>query len=107
MRRALVGIVPDEILNRKRKAFVVRAPLVAISRDWPNLVEMTQHMVSGSLGIVDPKRVFSGLQKARRGEEPSSFRLMRTVYMENWLRNVLRPGLDMTANPELAWQASL
>src|SRR5207302_23975 len=30
MRRALVGIVPDEILNRKTKAFVSRAPLVGI-----------------------------------------------------------------------------
>jgi asparagine synthase (glutamine-hydrolysing) len=49
MRRALIDIVPEEILNRKRKAFVARAPLAAISTDWANLVEMTQHMVSSSL----------------------------------------------------------
>ncbi|MGA7630730.1 MAG: asparagine synthase-related protein, partial [Terriglobales bacterium] len=30
MRRALIGIVPDEILNRKTKAFVARSPMVAI-----------------------------------------------------------------------------
>ena len=52
LRRALAGIVPGEILNRNRKAFVARAPLVSISSDWTNLVEMTQHMISGSLGLV-------------------------------------------------------
>ena len=35
MRRALVGIVPDEILNRKTKAFVARSPMVAIANDGP------------------------------------------------------------------------
>ena len=39
MRRALVGIVPDEILNRKRKAFVARSPMVAIKNDWAHFVE--------------------------------------------------------------------
>src|SRR5213075_2882466 len=52
MRRALVGIVPDEILNRKTKAFVARAPMKTVSRDWAKLMEMTQNMVIGSLGIV-------------------------------------------------------
>jgi asparagine synthase (glutamine-hydrolysing) len=110
MRRALVGIVPDEILGRKRKAFVVRAPLVAISRDWANLVEMTQHMLTGSLGIVDAKHLLSALQKARGGEDPSSFRLMRTIYMEYWLRSVLRSGiatLDRKAETEFGCGATL
>jgi len=110
MRRALVGIVPDEVLGRKRKAFVVRAPLVAISKDWTNLVEMTQHMLSASLGIVDAKRLFSALQKARCGEDPFSFRLVRTIYMEYWLRSVLRSGvaiLDRNPETDLAWRAAL
>src|SRR5439155_15852820 len=68
MRRALVGIVPDEILNRKGKAFVARAPMVAISNDWAHLIEMTQNMLSSSLGIVDSERISEALQKARRGE---------------------------------------
>jgi asparagine synthase (glutamine-hydrolysing) len=110
MRRALLGIVPDEILGRKRKAFVVRAPLVAISRDWVHLAEMSQHLLTGSLGIVDAKRFLSALQKARCGEDPSSFRLMRTIYMEYWLRSVLRSGianLDRNAETELVYRASL
>ena len=69
MRRALVGIVPDEILNRKTKAFVTRSPMVAISNDWAHFAEMTQNMLSSSLGIVDPERISEALQKVRRGEE--------------------------------------
>jgi asparagine synthase (glutamine-hydrolysing) len=109
MRRALVGIVPDEILNRKGKAFAARAPLVAISTNWPHFVEMTRHMVSSSLGIVDAERLLAVLQKGRRGEEISSVPLMRTLSLEAWLRNLRTLGtirLDTSLNPELAWQAS-
>ena len=109
MRRALVGIVPDEVLNRKNKAFVARAPLVAISRDWAQWVEITQHMVSSSLGIVDPERILDVLQKARRGEEVPMLPLMRTNAIEVWLRNLRTLGivnLGTSVKPELALQAS-
>ena len=104
MRRALAGIVPNEILNRKRKAFVAREPLLRIARDWANLVEMTQHMISESLGIVDIEPFFSALQNARHVEE-HSFRLRRTIHIESWLRNLLRlKNIDFGSitNAELA-----
>jgi asparagine synthase (glutamine-hydrolysing) len=109
MRRALVGIVPDEILNKKGKAFVARAPLVRISRDWANLVEMTQHMVSSSLGIVDDERILGFLQKARRGEEVPTVILTRTIWIEGWLRDLGTVGivsLDTDVRPGLTLQAS-
>jgi asparagine synthase (glutamine-hydrolysing) len=92
MRRALVGIVPDELLNRKRKAFVARAPLTAISSDWSRLVEMTQHMVSISLGIVEEKRFLEALQRARHGQEVSTITVMRTLGIETWLRHLSNKG---------------
>jgi asparagine synthase (glutamine-hydrolysing) len=107
MRRALVGIVPDEILNKKGKAFVARSPMLAISKDLANLVEMTQHMVSSSLGIVDPERLSDALQKVRRGEEVPMITLRRTVCLEGWLRDLRTLGivnLDTTRKPEFAWQ---
>src|SRR5882762_10129584 len=110
MRRALVGIVPDEILNRKRKAFVARAPMVAISNNWAHIAEMTQNMLSSSLGIVDSERISDALQKVRRGDEVPMVSLMRTVYIEGWLRNLRTLGimsLDTTRKPELEWQASI
>jgi len=92
MRRALVGIVPDDILNRKSKALVARAPLLGISADWVKLTEMTQQMLSSSLGIVDSHNFLAALEKARRGEELSPRRLTRTMYFEAWLRKALSSG---------------
>jgi asparagine synthase (glutamine-hydrolysing) len=102
MRRALVGIVPDEILNRKTKAFVARSPMVAISNDWVHFAEMTQNMLSSSLGIVDPERISEALQKVRRGEEVPIVTLMRTLSLEGWLKDLPALGiinLDTTVKP--------
>src|SRR6202167_3499195 len=78
MRRALVGMVPDEILNRKRKAFVTRSSMVAISNDWAHFAEMTENMVSSSLGIVAPEHILEALQKVRRGKQVPMITLQRT-----------------------------
>jgi asparagine synthase (glutamine-hydrolysing) len=110
MRRALVGIVPDEILDRKTKAFVARSPMVAISNDWAHFAGMTQNMLSSSLGIVDPKRISEALQKVRRGEEVPIIILRRTLCLEEWLKDLRALGiinLDTTLKPNLRWQASI
>jgi asparagine synthase (glutamine-hydrolysing) len=110
MRRALVGIVPDEILNRKTKAFIARSSMVAISNDWANLMEATQNMVSSSLGIVDPKRISEALHKVRRGEEIPMVTLRRTLFVEGWLKDLRAFGiinLDTTLKPKLKWQSSI
>ena len=110
MRRALVGIVPDEILNRKTKAFVARSPMVAISNDWAHFAGMTQNMLSSSLGIVDPERLSAALQKVRRGEEVPIVPLMRTLFLEGWLKDLRALGiinLDTNLKPHLRWPASI
>jgi len=110
MRRALVGIVPDEILNRKTKALVVRSPMVAISNNWIHFAEMTQNMFSSSLGILDPELVSEALQKVRRGEEVPMIKLMRTLSLDGWLRDLHASrivSLDTTVKHKLRWQASI
>jgi asparagine synthase (glutamine-hydrolysing) len=102
MRRALVGIVPDEILNRKTKAFVSRSPRVAISNDWVHFAEMTQNMLSSSFGIVDSEPILEALQKARHGEEVPIITLRRTLCLEGWLKDLRALGivnLDITLKP--------
>lgn len=110
MRRALVGLVPDEILNKRGKAFVARSPLVRISNEWAKWAELTQNMVSSSLGVVHSERVLAALHKARRGEEVPTVTLMRTVLLEEWLRDIRRSGimnLDRTPKHEWALQTSM
>jgi|HubBroStandDraft_6_1064221.scaffolds.fasta_scaffold00575_11 asparagine synthase (glutamine-hydrolysing) len=93
MRRALAGIVPEEILNRKRKPFVVRAPLVKLSTDWRDLLETNQQMVSSSLNIVDAKVFRQTLQTALDGQQVGIVPLMRTLGIELWLRAVKPYGV--------------
>ena len=88
MRRALIGIVPSELLNRKRKAFVARGPMVGIAAELPRLMELCQHMLIGSLGIADSTRFVEALQKTRQRTDVPVVTVMRTLRMELWLRNL-------------------
>ena len=110
MRRALVGIVPDEVLNRKTKAFVARSPIVAISNDWAHFSGMVQNMLCSSLGIVDSEKISEALEKIRRGEEAPTVTLSRTLCLEGWLTDLRTLGimnLDTGLTPRLRWQASI
>lgn len=93
MRRSLIGIVPDELLNRKRKAYLVRAPLAAIMTEWGPLMEMSPHMVGSSLGMTQSEGFTEALQKARRGQDVPIVTLMRTLSIEAWLRSLCRHQL--------------
>jgi asparagine synthase (glutamine-hydrolysing) len=98
MRRALVGIVPEEVLNRRRKAFVARAPIIAMSTQWNSLLEMSLHMISDSLGIVDAGLFSKALQNADQGQQIPIVSLKRTVAVEFWLRVLKdRNVLDVSA----------
>jgi asparagine synthase (glutamine-hydrolysing) len=88
MRRALVGIVPDEILNRKRKAYMVRAPAAAIAAQWNEVRALTQNMVAESLGIVSAVDFLASLENARKGREIVSLPVQRMLQLEGWLRNI-------------------
>jgi asparagine synthase (glutamine-hydrolysing) len=90
MRRALSGIVPEKLLNRKRKAFVIRGPLLAISSQYGKLEAMTQEMISSSLDIVHPAALVAALQEARAGGQVVVNLFLRVFAMERWLQNVAR-----------------
>ena len=88
MRRALNGIVLDEIRNRKRKAFVARGPMAALSIDWAALNQLSEHMLSGSLGVVNSCAFQNVLARARAGMELSAIPILRTLEIEYWLRHL-------------------
>jgi asparagine synthase (glutamine-hydrolysing) len=101
MRRAMTGIVPSEILHRKRKAFVMRKPLAQIAAEWPAFAERTAHMASASLGIVDPDEFHEALRMARDGREVPIGFLVRTLLMESWLARQVSSGLEMPNSTRL------
>lgn len=110
MRRALAGIVPEEILNRKRKAFVVRGAMLSLSTDLQTRGRMTSQMLSASLGIVDQKAFAAALQKAGEGSQVSTVTVIRTLTMELWLRHfeqfTLVRGATCSHAPPESWQAT-
>jgi asparagine synthase (glutamine-hydrolysing) len=93
MRRALRGIVPGGLLNRKRKAFVARSPRLTISTQWQSLVAMNREMISASLGIIDAQAFSEALEKARCGRQVAIVPLLRTLEAESWLRHVQGLGI--------------
>jgi len=93
MRRALTGIVPDELVNRKRKAYVSAGLRETILTQWRQLNVDTEKSVSAALGIVDRQGLVHTLDQVARGTEVPDLSLMRTLTMEAWLRAVLRRGV--------------
>lgn len=88
MRRALVGIVPDELLNRRRKAFVPQEPKTARSTDWPRFIQTDQDMISDSIGITDQKRFEDVLYRARSNDDVPNGALRDTLMLESWLSHL-------------------
>jgi len=82
-RNALRGIVPSEILERKRKSFVVRGPMTALVEESKRMD--ARKMISASLGIVDPDCLLQYLSRVRAGEEVAIVPLMRLLTIERWL----------------------
>jgi asparagine synthase (glutamine-hydrolysing) len=100
MRRALIGVVPSEILNRKRKAYVVQAPIRTITGQWADLREMSQRLACSSFGIVDGQSFCEALVNVREGRGMQIARVLRTLTIENWLTGNEKLGLFTTRSLE-------
>jgi asparagine synthase (glutamine-hydrolysing) len=99
MRRALTGIVPDELLNRKRKAFVSRSPTTAICAEWTHLIDRKDDMVSHTLGILDADAFSREVERARRGEQVHLVAMSRMLGVESWLRAVRDQEILRSSSP--------
>jgi asparagine synthase (glutamine-hydrolysing) len=88
MRRALKGIVPAEILQRRRKAYVAREPLAAVASNWTAVEQLGTSMRAAALGIVDERKFMRNLCRAREGKEVAVVAILRTLELERWLRHL-------------------
>jgi asparagine synthase (glutamine-hydrolysing) len=87
MRRALRDMVPRDILDRRRKAYVSRGLVKVIC------VEYTRLRNSGPLhmeeeGIVDSQKLSLAVRSAEQGLDVATVPLLRTLALEGWLRNL-------------------
>jgi len=99
MRRALSGIVPDEILNRRRKAFVTRGPRTGIALAYRELIQENSEMRTAALGIVNPQELARTLEAVRTGQPANIVSLLRIFGVERWLRQFPESSLPLLQNP--------
>jgi asparagine synthase (glutamine-hydrolysing) len=88
MRRALLDIVPKEILSRRTKQFGARTPALLLDSRWEELESTVQSSLSSRLGFVDRNRLAEALQDVRCGKEIQIVRLLKAVSLEFWLRDL-------------------
>jgi asparagine synthase (glutamine-hydrolysing) len=87
LRRALAGVVPDEILSRRRKAYVSRfvtSPL----RPWISSIESGEPFLSHLLGFVDAGALCEILNVVIRDQKIPNVILLRIFCLELWLRSI-------------------
>lgn len=93
MRRALAGIVPDAVLQRKRKAFASRGPLAALASNRFDFDTSGRNTHADAFGFIDSQKLAEIMQQALCGAEIPVVTLIRTLRLEFWLRHVLQRRL--------------
>ena len=102
MRRALVDIVPRPILERRRKAFQLRAPLKGLAEASPYLELLFRDSVLGDLGLVDIDALRLALSGVANGESEWWQALIRTIALELWLKTHSFPSRHRFPRIEVA-----
>jgi asparagine synthase (glutamine-hydrolysing) len=93
MRRALKGLVPDEILSRRTKGTAARRPLLAVANDWKELDRLFDYSFAAQWGYINESKFRNTLLAAKNGDSPQLLRLLRTLSLEFWLRGVVSHGV--------------
>jgi asparagine synthase (glutamine-hydrolysing) len=86
MRRALKGIVPDMILERRRKAYVSRRPLALLRESVTQIEELFANPNAAEYGFVDPAVFRTCLATALSGDTKWMRPLLATIAYEVFLR---------------------
>ncbi len=98
LRRALRGIVPAEVFERRRKAYVTRAISETISAEHAQLLEHGNELVTESLGFVDAASFAKAFDNACHGEEVAVIPMLRTIGLEHWMRHMRGDGFWLSSN---------
>jgi asparagine synthase (glutamine-hydrolysing) len=87
MRRALKGIVPPEVLERRRKAFISRGPLVSLQCNRHKIDHLFVDSHAVARNFVDPGHFRTICDLEANGKDSQwLMAILRTVQFELWLR---------------------
>jgi asparagine synthase (glutamine-hydrolysing) len=89
MRRALKQIMPVEILERKRKAFVIRGTVLAIRNHHVEIRRLFERSAAAERGYIDRMRILQALDEFQTTTNISSQRSLRkAINLERWLQSL-------------------
>lgn len=87
MRRALRSIVPQEVLMRRRKGYVVHRPLVTLRSASDRIEELIGDSAAVARGLVDREALLRGLRLILDGQDARRMSsLINTLLFDIWLR---------------------
>jgi asparagine synthase (glutamine-hydrolysing) len=88
MRRALKGIVPIEVLERKRKACISRGPLFVLRNAHQKIEELFSDSFCADCGLIDRDKFLRAFRSGIRGDLKWIGQLTRTIGLELWLHSI-------------------
>jgi asparagine synthase (glutamine-hydrolysing) len=99
MRRALSGIVPDEILSRKTKWFGFRNSVAVLANQRKRLESLFEDAWLSEGVVVDSVALRNHLEAVQHGTSGEGQAIRSAIAIEQWLRSQLRYGiLDLHAS---------
>lgn len=93
MRRSLAGIVPQEILSRRTKQVGARTSVIILEKYWDELQSIYQTSLSSRLGYIHEAQLLKTICDTRAGKSVSMVRVLWTISLEYWLRDLAARGL--------------
>jgi asparagine synthase (glutamine-hydrolysing) len=88
MRAALRGVVPEEILERRRKAFLLAGPLKHVRQLEPRLAEDIKASLLVECGYIDKAAIERALAETVRGDTTRWWGfILRFASLETWVRH--------------------
>lgn len=104
MKRALAGIMPQEVLERRRKAFQLRAPLRTLQQAQPIVERLFADSMVASAGFIDTDKLHRAIRNSAQGDSEWWQALLKTIALELWLRSA---AMETKHGPERGLDISL
>ena len=99
LRRAMVDLLPEEILRRTQNASTDHAVYAGLRKEWRELERLVASSMLVELGIVNRERLKNALHLARQGHAFNLSGLLSTLTMDAWMQNAVRKGDAAWVNP--------
>jgi len=93
MRRALVNILPTEVVQRRGKAVGSRFPILSLANHKETLEQIFSSPLCSQLHYINRDRFLECIRAAANGKDIKIWPTLRTVAMELWLRDMAMRGL--------------